>query len=236
MKEAPASTKVELGEESSAEARSKRLKILREMTGLSRDLIRKRYGIARGTLQNWESARFGGLTNKGARIIIRAFQAEGIHCTLQWLLHGIGADPEFATPTITIDISTNSDINEAELNDITAELLCFRNNNPNAIDLVVTDDSLTPYYRPGDFVAGNRYYRDNIEKTVDRICILQTLEHGTLLRYLRYGDEPNQYHLLTLNPTSNQVRRSVLYNVEIISSAPVLWMRRPEIGGRSSSN
>ena len=51
---------------SGPQQRARRLHILREMTGLSRDKFQQRYGIARGTLQNWESARFGGLTVAGA--------------------------------------------------------------------------------------------------------------------------------------------------------------------------
>ena len=82
-----------------AKTRAKRLKSLREMTGLSRNDFHKRYGIPRGTLQNWESARFGGLTLKGARNIVIAFNAEGIKCDMDWLLHGTGPSPRFTDHT-----------------------------------------------------------------------------------------------------------------------------------------
>lgn len=215
---------------SNADARAKRLKSLREMTGLSRDMIKKRYGIARGTLQNWESARFGGLTEKGARIIIRALKAEGVTCQLQWLLYGVGPEPLFANqalPSSNAPAPEVFDISEAELDDITAELLCFRQNNPDCIDLVVADDGMLPHYRVGDFVAGNRYYRDEINKVVGQVCILQTQEHGMLLRHLKNGDEPGQYHLLATNATGN-ARQPALYNVDVISAAPVIWLRRPD--------
>jgi len=87
--------KVEVNHEL-AKQRAVRLKCLREMTGLSRDLINKRYKIARGTLQNWESARFGGLTRKGAIIVVDAMNAEGVRVTLEWLLDGLGEKPKFA--------------------------------------------------------------------------------------------------------------------------------------------
>ena len=47
--------------------RAKRLIMLREMSELSRNTLYKRYNIATGTLQNWENARFGGLSEKGAK-------------------------------------------------------------------------------------------------------------------------------------------------------------------------
>ena len=52
--------------QSSRSARAKRLKRLRKITTLSRKLFSEKYGISPGTLQNWETARFGGLTEKGA--------------------------------------------------------------------------------------------------------------------------------------------------------------------------
>ena len=85
--------------EEAAKKRASRLKSLREMTGLSRNDFHKRYGIPRGTLQNWESARFGGLTMKGAKNIIRAFTAEGINCDIDWLLYGTGSSPKFTEST-----------------------------------------------------------------------------------------------------------------------------------------
>src|SRR5208337_2034223 len=79
---------------SSREARAKRMLGLRGMTGLPRKLFAEQCGIRQGNFQNWEGPRYGGLTEKAAIRVIRAIKAMGIHCSLEWLLHGIGRGPQ----------------------------------------------------------------------------------------------------------------------------------------------
>ena len=38
------------------------------MTHYSREAFAEKYQISQGTLQNWETARFGGLTEKGGAL------------------------------------------------------------------------------------------------------------------------------------------------------------------------
>lgn len=232
---APAKAERSTDDKSGPEQRAKRLKSLRQMTGLSRDVFRQRYGIARGTLQNWESARFGGLTLKGAVSMIRAFKAENVEVSVDWLMHGVGRGPHFASlDNQQVDASNKEAMAgelgqevEKELSIITEELLCFRRLNPDSIDLVMTDDSMTPFYAAGDYVAGVRRYQGRIESAVGHDCIVQTTEYGTLLRRLAPGEEPDRYTLLAHN-VHTRSRRPVLYNVDVISAAPVIWVRRVE--------
>ena len=229
---ARARAKASQDERSNAKHRAIRLKTLREMTGLSRDMIMKRYDIARGTLQNWETARFGGLTVKGANNIIRAFQAEGIRCSIEWLLYGIGPGPQFSdklsqsvATTLPSDYQNLSQDFEQELGAITQELLYFRQKYAESIDMVVPDDAMLPRYQTGDYVAGVRRYRQDIEKVCGEICIIQTSYHGPMIRELIPGEEPGRYHLMTTHRGHDQTR-PVLYNVDIVSAAPIVWSRR----------
>jgi DNA-binding transcriptional regulator YiaG len=212
---------------STPQARATRCLVLRDMMGLSREAIRLRYGIARGTLQNWESARFGGLTEKGAKNILKAAQAEGIECDLQWLLHGIGPEPRL---TASSDITDGSQLSkligsEQEMKNISTMLNAFRNHHPDAIDIVIQDTAMEPVFSMGEYIAGNRRYREAIESTVSLYCIVQTSEYGHLLRYVKLGDEIGLYHLFSLNPDTS-VHQPTLYNIELISSAPVTWHHR----------
>ena len=218
-----------------AKDRAKRLKSLREMTGLSRNDFHKRYGIPRGTLQNWESARFGGLTLKGARNIVIAFNAEGISCEVDWLLHGAGAGPQFTehTPSqrnteLKKPVDVNEHIFEAETNIITKEILLFRQHHPNSIDIVVSDDTMQPNWKPGDYIAGIKRFQEDINDTVGKYCIVQTQEYGNLLRKVMHGDDPELFNLTIIN-YKTKVKKPVLYNVPIISSAPVIWTRKIDI-------
>ena len=218
-----------------AEQRAKRLKSLREMTGLSRNDFYQRYGVPRGTLQNWESARFGGLTEKGAKTILQAFHAEGIYCEIEWLLEGTGNTPKFNTNTHQqrhktfkqhFDVSEN--IFEEETNQITKEVLLFRQNHKQSIDIIVTDDAMKPHWHPGDYIAGVKRYQHDIKSTIGEFCIVQTQQYGTLLRKVQAGDEDGRYNLMMTNHNTT-VKQPVIYNIQLISSAPVLWTRRIDV-------
>lgn len=206
-----------------ANERAKRIKCLREMTGLTRAAIQQRYNIARGTLQNWESARFGGLTIKGAMLIVRAMQAEGIAVTSDWLLHGIGDPPSFM-PDQSMQ-PHKKDLN-AELYPphITQELLTYKNNNDDVIDMVMPDNSMWPQIQKNDHVAGIRCYQIQLDKCIDKICIVQTAEHGTVVRQLELDNTTNLYKLKALNIDTND-SLGPINHATIISAAPISWVR-----------
>ncbi len=215
-----------------AQARAERLRMLRQMTGLSREKVHDRYGIPRGTLQNWESARFGGLTQKGANLIMMALRAEGVYCDLQWLLHGIGQAPRLLSASGITDETANHEtlkVDPSESSTIAEELLCFRNHNSQSTDMMVVDDSMAPNFNPGDYVAGNKRFLQEIQHTIGLICIVQTAGHGTLIRYVKQGTEPDHYDLIASNPFATSIHRPHLYNVALLSSAPVIWHRIPNV-------
>ena len=222
---------------SSREARAKRLKSLRKMTRLSRNIFSSRYGIPSGTLQNWESARFGGLTEKGAKIILSAIKAEGIHCNFEWLMYGIGSNPQL-TDKLFENIHTHTHINETSNNQethantqiaaITQELLVFRKLNPNAVDFVVRDNGMDPLFTPGEYVAGCRRYQENISTAIGQNCIIQAASGEMLLRHLRQGSALDLYTLLCINPLG-QVEHPVIYNIKLTYAAPVIWARRLDL-------
>jgi DNA-binding transcriptional regulator YiaG len=209
--------------------RAKRLKRLRDMSGLSRDAIKKTHDIARGTLQNWETARFGGLTTKGAKIMIKVFNSEGIQTTIDWLLHGIGSEPKYTNSNATHQLSTINYIKtipETEHNSISQELIYFRMKYSDVADSVITDDSMSPYYKEGDFIAGIKHYKNNLTKAIWKNCIIQTYEHGILIKYLRPSNQIGKYDLWSHNIKSSQ-NEIAKHGIEIISAAPIIWVRRP---------
>ncbi len=223
---------------SSREARAKRLKSLRKMTHLSRNMFSTRYGIPSGTLQNWESARFGGLTEKGAKNILSAIRHEGVYCNFEWLMYGIGPSPQITDrlfesgsageQTLTDEQRENQEADmDNQLAIIAQELLLFRKLNPNAIDFVVRDDGMEPFFILGEYVAGCRRYQKNINTAIGQNCIVQTAAGDTLLRHLRQGSAPELYTLLCMNPTA-QVEYPTLYDVKLVYVAPVIWTRRQD--------
>src|ERR1700761_2930067 len=74
--------------------RAERVKFLRkEILRLSRPELARRYHLSTGTIQNWEDARHGGLTENGANKIIEILSSINIQCDLQWLMYGLGKKP-----------------------------------------------------------------------------------------------------------------------------------------------
>lgn len=218
-------------DQSSSKARADRLLCLREMSGLSRDKIQHRYGIARGTLQNWESARFGGLTVKGAKSMLKAYIAEGIACDLEWILHGIGQGPVYKKKDSLIHTPKhgikNSSVpvgwTDSRTTAIAQELLHFRNNHQNAVDMMVQDDSMAPYYNQGDYIAGIKAYQADVEALVGKHCIVQTVDHGVMVRLLLRSSTLNKYSLQSRNLHTE--RKTFLADVEILFAAEVIWVR-----------
>lgn len=223
---------------SSSEARGTRLKKLRMLAGLSRKSMEKVYRISASTLQSWEDGKAGGLTPKGAKRVIEALAKEGVVFTLDWLLYGIGAGPKVAdsvyhgsgasgAPSEGHDRPREFSGSDAEEMAISKELLAFRQANLDANDMIVMDDSMSPEYLPGDFVAGRRYYHKDIGRTIGFDCIVETAMGELLLRRVRKGTKDGMWTLVCINPNASTPMHT-LYDVELLSAAPIIWRRRKD--------
>ena len=156
-----------------SQARGERLEILRKMAGLTRKAFEDKYGVSANTIQSWESAKAGGLTERGAQRIIPLLQREGIYCTIDWLLFGSGSRPQLANPHFSEINETPAKYHLSEDTVIMKELLAFRKLNENSIDLVVNDDGLGPHYKTGDYVAGISRSKEAIPGLIGMDCIVQ---------------------------------------------------------------
>lgn len=209
----------------SAKARGQRVASLRGMTRLSREALAAKYPIPPRTLQNWELGSATGLTEKGARKLITAAKAEGVHCTFEWLMYGVGEGPYFLhqAPAAPLTLPNQENARSVIANEITTLFhRCFAEH---GIDLTVKDDGLAPSYKPGDYVAGEKCYKAHIAKLIGQDCIVQTADGEVLLRNLRPSAQPGYYTLACNNPQTT-VLKPVLYDIEIISAAPVLLVLR----------
>lgn len=218
---------------STREARARRLESLRGLTRLSRVEFAKKCGVKPGSFQNWEGPRFGGLTEKAAKKIIRGARILGINCSLEWLMHGIGQGPQIderlylGENTLSIQQTPASyTMSVADQNQgIAEEILLFRKNHPEVLDFVAIDDGLDPIIKKDDYVAGiARYYQD-IEKVIGLECIVKTAEGETMLRIVKKGFTQGLFNLYCAN-LNTSVSRPILYDIELICAAPIIWIRR----------
>lgn len=216
-----------IDDRSSPQARALRLRKLRNMANLTRDQFCKNSNIAAATLKRWELAYYGGLPIDGAKKVIDCIANEGVICSLEWLLHEIGSypiiNPAFRKnqrPTESSFITKNYSVVDEE-NLIVNELLLFRQNHPNSIDLKVIDDGLFPKYKVGDYVAGIIMPTESLEHLLYQDCIVQLCDGQILLRNLRKGFSSNHYSLVCTNEQA-RVKEPLLQNVEIAIIAPIL--------------
>ena len=214
---------------SSPEARAHRLKRTRRLANLSRKELCDNSNINIHTLNGWETSRFGGLSKKGAGEVIKRIFAEGVQCSIEWLLYEIGPTPLVIPNFIKTTKNNLPTTNKIELGkeDEKAykELLLFRSHYHDAIDHIITDTSMEPEFIKNDCVAGIKKYKDDINQLIGKACIIETHENQKLLRVLRPGDEKETYTLICLNATST-IKNSIVYNTRLISAAEVIWLRR----------
>ena len=206
---------------SSRVARASRLKKLRKMTQLSRKSFCKKHNISAGTLQNWETARFGGLTEKGAKIMIKALTEEKIICSFEWLMFQVGQTPKIAQKP-TQKIKKN---HENEMDTVLKELNYFYSLHHSPFHTIVNDDSMEPIYKKGQTICGEKYSSTVWYKVTNQICIVQLTNKEILLRLTRtVKDDPTKLELIALNPLSDcNYKHYITDKIDFI--APVLWSR-----------
>jgi transcriptional regulator with XRE-family HTH domain len=207
-------------------ARGKRLKTVRVMAGLTRNSLEKKYGISASTMQSWEAAKAGGLTERGLKRIIPILKEEGVFCSEDWLYYGIGKPPHptvFSAPQAQEDETRHPADSEDKI--IIQELLTFRKLNRNVIDHIVNDDGMAPHYAPNDYVAGRRRRGSDVDALLNQPCIVETTDNEIMLRLIKRGSMPGRYTLMCTNLNSS-IDKPTLYEQRLLSAAPIIWHRR----------
>lgn len=75
------------------EARPKRVWKLRQLTGLIIDEFATRLGLDAEIVRNWEKS-YANISEKEAKALSDSLKKEGISCTEQWILEGLGSAPQ----------------------------------------------------------------------------------------------------------------------------------------------
>lgn len=212
--------------QSSTEARAERLRRVRNMANLSREEMCQGEGLNINTYKGWEIARYGGLPSDGAEKTVLRVAKEGVVCTIDWLLHGVGIGP-YVVPDYQKathpqqPLEYDSTLLDYKKQPIYGEIKLFKKQFSNAVIYEIEDDGLAPFYQPGEFVAGIPRYKEQIKEILNQNCIVQTETGIFLARYLRAGEKPNTYTLACSN-IQTSVKKMVLYDVPLLSAALII--------------
>lgn len=201
----------------------RRIKMVRNLAGISRKDLENKHGISMHTLQSWELGR-NPITEKVASKLVEIFHSNGVNCSTQWLLNGEGKSPSLLDshftpyPTIEKDIAPLF----TQENIIQKEIEFFKTNNHNAVVIMVTDDAMEPIYANGDFVGGIQYMdTPQINQCVGHDCIVETSE-GIFFR--RLLQRKNGFALACLN-AQTELEEPVIFTKVILAATPVIWHR-----------
>lgn len=210
----------------------KRLKRARILAGLTtRREFEEKHRISANTLQGWEQGK-NPLSEKGARRVVEALKQEGLLCTVEWLIQGRGMPPrsfDMVNAGMSEAVRTDpslADLNLREEENIYRETQLFKEQNPNSIVLTITDDAMEPYFSVGDYIGGVRVFDQDIEKFFGQMCIIEFENNLILPRLLQKGSREKTFTASCTNPKTSAPPPLNLYDVKVISAAPILWLRK----------
>ncbi|MEI6805747.1 MAG: hypothetical protein WCK49_04485 [Myxococcaceae bacterium] len=205
-----------------------RFKSARCLVRLSRKDFCEKHGLNRFTVQSWETGR-NFSRSKNVNNFCEALAKEGIFCTVEWLLEGVGTQPTKLLTRKTLELPTAQRARAPERKRvpeeqarIQAEAEFFQNNQPGNHKIIVSqvaDNLMEPFFSEGDFVGGPLLTGSDIHKLMGRICLVVLDEENYVVRRLRTED--NRY-LLVPEDTAGTVTGLR----KMIGAAEIIWHRK----------
>jgi transcriptional regulator with XRE-family HTH domain len=206
----------------------KRIKTARLLAGLSRKEIEEKFFISASTLQAWEIGK-NPLNEKNAKKLIDIFKSVALICSSEWLLFGIGTPPQtFSELQQAHKLQDKGEIItwDDEIS-IQKEIVFFSNVNKDVAIVIVTDDGMEPFYSPGDYVGGKKRFSGHINSTIGMNCIVQLKDQSIYIRKINKCQKIGLFNLFCNNPKT-QVPEPVIFGVDLIFAAPIIWHRKNE--------
>lgn len=194
-----------------------RIKLARNMLGLSRQKLEDRYLLSVNTLQAWESGK-NALTDKGAKKLNELFTKLGLLCSEDWLLTGNGHPPVLMQNASLLPNEMSEDFC------ILREIEAFKAINPDPLVVIISDNGMEPLYSIGDFVGGNKKSGPEIDNLIGENCIVVTLQGDNLVRKLIKGSKEQLYNLVCINIATDQ--QPIIPDIKIRFAARVVLHRK----------
>lgn len=199
--------------------KSKRLRIARALSGLTRENFSKKHDISVYTLRSCELGHLA-VSYKTAEKISKALEEEDVFCTIEWIMEGKGQAPTFYRHQA--NFKSLSLLSEEDT--ILQEIELFSKLHESAVVLQLKDDAMAPMYKMGDIIGGKLI--DNYNQLIGKACIVEVQPDYFILRKITKDDRNDEPWILTaLNPETKCVDPYLRIS-KITAAAPVLWTRR----------
>ncbi len=207
----------------SPQARANRLKNIRKRLFLTRKALGEAAAVSPRNLENWEYARFNGISHKGALNIITGLNKLGHDCTVEWLMFGEPPAPSFLSANPVGGVLTNTS-KETGFNDaINQEIDYLKNQYSNITFYKMHDSNMAPALLSGDHVAGLIVSKEDYPKYYGWVSIIKLKDGTTTIREFQEGAGKDHFTLIS---TNNRIENRQISNTEITILAPVVWVRR----------
>lgn len=204
-------------------------------------------GVSTNTYQNWEM-QFGWFNQKHAHNLIKnLLYFRSIDVAYDWLIEGTGNPPKILKPTemlrATFGANIEKTLQSKEISQALEQNLLFQHlkqdiasfyvtiiqgleaicyNSPEMVILILTDNSMLPFYCAGDIVIGAPVIEDKaINKIINHDCLIKTSENKILFRNLQNSDKKKLYNLI-----SRSRKFPMLEEASIDWAAPLFYVAK----------
>ncbi len=206
--------------------RGKRLRVLRQMSGLTIVEFADLCIVGESTIRQWEAGRGKGLSIKGAHKIVKAIKSCNLNCDAKWLLDGGGSSPEF---TEGFYPKASEKVHEIYIDQqIENEIQYFCKHTDKPVFVRIEDVAMEPHFYSGDYVAGNLSFYDDMSILNNKICIITLANNRTIVRRVKFEKAKDNIKLFSTNEKM-QSEYPVIINAKIISIALVSRVWRQSV-------
>ena len=197
-------------------ARGKRLRRLRSLIGFTRDELAARANVSRASMSYWENATYSGLSHKAAEKVIPVIKSQGVYCSVEWLLLGVGQEPYRVTS------ASAPQGNEG----IQQEIALFTSLNPHSLVTQISHNGMVPFFAQGDYIGGILQPADKVKEIDPTANYIVQFKHMSQIRRLKRDTRTGLYDLSYLNAVDGSNELFEMRGVRLDNIAPIIRVWR----------
>ncbi len=208
---------------------AERVKAIRGYLSLTRKEFSKKHGIPEPTIRAWELSLYT-ISPTHLQKLIKAFKAENILCSEEWLLRGAGTPPLFALEAMNKELEKVQDqlvSPTGPIKPVHLESAVFERYNENSLTLEITDNQMLPLYEKGDHVGGIKPNQALQNADFGKPFIVILADDTKLVRSLYRGSNDSSFSLGCFD-ILNQSEDPTLSEVTVKAIYKIVWHRKKD--------